>query len=42
MIGPSMAAAYVCNKALMPVRTPITITLTPIVSRCREPLLCTP
>mmetsp|Transcript_17841 Transcript_17841/g.45265 ORF Transcript_17841/g.45265 Transcript_17841/m.45265 type:complete len:136 (-) Transcript_17841:442-849(-) len=31
--GPTMAAAYVCNKAMMPVRAPITVALTPIVAR---------
>mmetsp|Transcript_29710 Transcript_29710/g.83753 ORF Transcript_29710/g.83753 Transcript_29710/m.83753 type:complete len:125 (-) Transcript_29710:139-513(-) len=33
VVGPSLAAAYLCNKALMPIRTPITIALTPIVAR---------
>lgn len=30
----SLALAFLCNKALFPVRTPITLALTPAVARC--------
>lgn len=32
--GSSLALAFICNKALFPVRTPITLALTPPVARC--------
>ncbi len=31
--GSTIALAFICNKALMPVRVPITIALTPAVAR---------
>lgn len=31
--GSTIALAFICNKALMPVRLPITIALTPAVAR---------
>lgn len=31
--GSSVALAFLCNKALFPVRTPITVGLTPVVAR---------
>lgn len=31
--GSAIALAFICNKALMPVRLPITIALTPAVAR---------
>lgn len=31
--GSSIALAFLCNKALFPVRTPITLGLTPLVAR---------
>lgn len=31
--GSTVALAFLCNKALFPVRTPITIGLTPMVAR---------
>lgn len=32
--GSTLALAFICNKALMPVRLPITVALTPAVARC--------
>ena len=29
----TIALAFICNKALFPVRTPITLALTPMVAR---------
>lgn len=29
----TLALAFICNKALFPVRTPITLALTPVVAR---------
>jgi len=31
--GSSLALAFLCNKALFPIRTPITLALTPPVAR---------
>jgi hypothetical protein len=31
--GSAVALAFLCNKALFPVRTPITLALTPAVAR---------
>ena len=30
----SLALAFICNKALFPLRAPITVALTPAVARC--------
>lgn len=32
--GSAVVLAFLCNKALLPVRAPITIGLTPVVARC--------
>ena len=32
--GSNLAIAFLCTKALMPVRVPLTIGLTPAVARC--------
>lgn len=31
--GSTIALAFICNKALMPIRVPVTIALTPAVAR---------
>jgi len=31
--GGTLALAFICNKFLFPIRTPITLTLTPLVAR---------
>ncbi len=39
--GSDLAIAFLCTKALLPVRAPITLALTPAVARCTSPfLLC--
>ena len=35
--GSSVALAFVCNKALFPLRAPITVGLTPMVARVLAP-----
>jgi Protein of unknown function (DUF1279) len=32
--GSAALLAFLCNKALLPVRVPITVGLTPVVARC--------
>ncbi len=39
--GSDLAIAFLCTKALLPVRAPVTLALTPAVARCTPPfLLC--
>ena len=35
--GSAVVLAFLCNKALMPIRAPITVALTPVVARCATP-----
>lgn len=35
--GSAALLAFLCNKALLPVRVPITVGLTPVVARCDPP-----
>ena len=37
--GSSVALAFICTKALLPIRVPLTLALTPAVARCG--LICT-
>ena len=32
--GSSVALAFICTKALLPIRVPLTLALTPAVARC--------
>ena len=37
--GSDLAIAFLCTKALLPVRAPVTLALTPAVARCTPPFL---
>ena len=37
--GSSFAIAFLCTKALLPMRVPLTVAVTPVVARCADSLL---
>ena len=37
--GSSFAIAFLCTKALLPIRVPLTVAVTPVVARCADSLL---